>query len=1152
MATTESNFAFKTKQSKYMKNTKILPRVLTILLCNFSLLAIAQPGGTTPDPGMRSGPSNNYGINNIYNTSVFDGTANVNIPIYTFTNDFGNFGVSLAYNTKGILVDEIENPCGLHWQIVASASIERIVKDVPDEMIYDSQADSIYSGATALWNKTRYIKGKLATYWETPQQQAMTNVYRDGECDQFVVNLNGSSFTFYLGNQLNIFTHPHRDIKVRMFLDGVPLFSVTQEGMATGPSDNVLSFEIQDENGVKYLFEQSELEHQTYYDNTYWSDRVMGGAVPITRWDIKKITFTDGKIISYNSEHSWNSGFGPGSYTKYRNGFVRESSSGTATFAGYKDFGGESYFSQLQNINFPNGDKVLFTYNSSITTPSLRKQLSDIRVTSQKTSQNCIKYKFNQSQINERWYLDSIGISDCDNVYSEKFYSFKYNDVKLPKRLNNGQDLFGYYNADSVATPVGTSGTGLNIPKHHYSVGGALNYGLGKAYLPYYAQAGLLTKIRNAFGGEVRFVYKNNTSDIASPFVIPGSNENFVGTGTLGMDGVAVDSIIAKDKFHQQEAEITVYDYHQSGRLFIPGGYIHYPEYINQSTNYWDTTVYQGLYLTAHQFVDGTNHGYSNVGVKKYNAAGQLLSRVEMTFTNIGDNLSPSRFYKVPGSKELHEYPYANKQYIKDWEIGLPLEVREYDHNDRIIRSTTSEYEFSPVDLSASTFANCTKTSNVNTGAKTVIPFGQTYYATKKTFTDSYYPFTGTALLKKVTIKDYVSDTRFVTDIAQYTYDNRNNVSSILNTDSKGEVTETKAIYNYTVSDYGGINPNSSLSFMASANIQKLVSMERWKLNNTDPSVYSKKLLDAFIVNYRYFAGRLYQKSLHNSNFSKASTYTNYTSLTVGSPNQNPYGKIMAVYDNQASVSLFQKTNEVTIFDTSGNELETRYINDGKYSAAIYDSSTNDLLAEATNARYSEIGFTSFEDLGSIDSWKTRGNLELNSQKLVNISGSVSLTSISGDYIYSLTPPGTSLDYSDILGTKDLSAGKNYILSFWSNGGIPQVYYGTTLLPAPSGSETEWNGWKNYIYRFTATSSRKIRIAPLSNVTIYLDEIRLHPADADMNSFTYQPSFGIRSSTNSAGRLTYYEYDKLGRLSIIRDQNRNIVSKSQVYINGGL
>ena len=60
------------------------------------------------------------------------------------------------------------------------------------------------------------------------------------------------------------------------------------------------------------------------------------------------------------------------------------------------------------------------------------------------------------------------------------------------------------------------------------------------------------------------------------------------------------------------------------------------------------------------------------------------------------------------------------------------------------------------------------------------------------------------------------------------------------------------------------------------------------------------------------------------------------------------------------------------------------------------------------------------------------------------------------------------------------------------------------------------------------------------------DDIRIHPKDAQMTTYTYSPLIGMTSQTDPKGQTTYYEYDSFQRLKNIKDQNGNII-KSYTY-----
>lgn len=61
-----------------------------------------------------------------------------------------------------------------------------------------------------------------------------------------------------------------------------------------------------------------------------------------------------------------------------------------------------------------------------------------------------------------------------------------------------------------------------------------------------------------------------------------------------------------------------------------------------------------------------------------------------------------------------------------------------------------------------------------------------------------------------------------------------------------------------------------------------------------------------------------------------------------------------------------------------------------------------------------------------------------------------------------------------------------------------------------------------------------------------IDEIRVYPTDASVNTYTYLPFIGLRSQTNTRGITESYKYDILGRLMSIHDNDNRII-KSYKY-----
>jgi len=125
-------------------------------------------------------------------------------------------------------------------------------------------------------------------------------------------------------------------------------------------------------------------------------------------------------------------------------------------------------------------------------------------------------------------------------------------------------------------------------------------------------------------------------------------------------------------------------------------------------------------------------------------------------------------------------------------------------------------------------------------------------------------------------------------------------------------------------------------------------------------------------------------------------------------------------------------------------------------------------------------------------------------------------------------------------------------MAFWCKGGIPSAVAagsGTIQLAITSLAD----GWSYYEGKFTPTNNSTTGVAQVSGIVpginCYIDEFRIFPADAMMTTWTYEPMFGKSTQSDAAGRITRYEYDKFGKLSLTRDQDGNILSKYTYSIN---
>lgn len=199
-------------------------------------------------------------------------------------------------------------------------------------------------------------------------------------------------------------------------------------------------------------------------------------------------------------------------------------------------------------------------------------------------------------------------------------------------------------------------------------------------------------------------------------------------------------------------------------------------------------------------------------------------------------------------------------------------------------------------------------------------------------------------------------------------------------------------------------------------------------------------------------------------------------------------------------------------YDVFGNVVQQHKMNDVNFSY-IWDYFSSYPIAEAKNADSGSIAYTSFEADGT-GNWNV-GSLARNT-----------VTAITGNRSYNL---------NNDISKSFLNSATIYIVSYWTQNSGAFAIAGT-IAGYPAKGKTV-NGWTLYVHKVTGQTS----ISIIGNGLI--DELRLYPADAQMSTYTYDPLIGMTSQTDSGGRTTYYEYDGLGRLNLIRDQDRNILKR---------
>jgi YD repeat-containing protein len=1129
-----------------------------LLLCSIVCIHVSYAqklGGTGTDAKMSpNGGADGTSLGSIHSPNLYDGSTNVQVPIYSYEGPGGgSYGVSFSYNTKGIKSDQIASNVGLGFVLNSGGgSIQRVVKDLPDELDTSAYAElQDYYGGYVDYNKMR---GRLAVSLESPTEAARTDVYRDKESDDFMVSLGSLSFTFNIGKTGLVFTHPNRRVKVEILNQGNPIGTQV-------PWPPYMEFRLTDEQGIVYYFKKGDMNNP-FLRSSYPQGQVQDifRHPVIERWVVSSITFPNGSAINYTyNDISMNQ------YAKNANHVATEAANGGVSIGIPESQ--PINFATPATVQYPNGTTVSFEYDSQTSRCDLYNvpPLSKIRISS---GGNCTVYKLEQAYFvayvpgysttelaygaacnsigytpppgenfieSDRLYrlkLKAIRLWNCAETESEPFYSFEYDATQLGVR-GSSQDWFGYYNGKSaqwsggqLASPSSFS-IYSSIPMHQtigYN-GGAVSYGLDKSTDINYMKAGILSKVKNAYGGEVQFNYGAHsglTNPITGAVTLP-TDANFMGADAN--DGLRLESIVEREKMRPNDYVTTTFTYEQ-GQRFLTGGYFRSWDKMTGATGTTNNReVWQTNYVSPHHLVNGSNHGYGKVTTTVRNQSNDLLSRRETIFTNLTDaTTSTPRYTILGGTANYFDFPFTDKQYLRDWEMGLPLSISEYDQNNRIVSKVINEYDFiSALDLTSSQTIQVLNERSAKIaydGAPVVASgwggYNQTFFALRS-FSDTYRPYTGAALLQRSTVYRYLSDNSYTTDETHYTYDSRNNLVDIKNQASDGSILSTRTIYNYAVSPAGG----TTIYNMTQAGLEKIVGTERWKQAGLAANGSTDKLLDASISTYTFQNGKLNLNGQHLLAIAQPITGSFPTAQNI---NNAFAGNIPA---------NFRKTAAVVLADAKGNPLESTIPGTESYKAMIWDTLSGQKLAEAVNAHYADIAYSSFETRsGGCNFTYTQAAL-----------GSIVAGGMSGKNAYELWNSTTNAP-NVLSGTQSLG-GQEYLLTFWvkGTGFLPKI--GNTALPVPADPIAVVGNWKQYQIRFTGAGA--VSIAGTAPGTL-IDEVRLHPVSAMMQSQTYELLFGISSATDARGRITYFEYDGFGRQRLVRDQEGNILSKTEQKI----
>lgn len=752
--------------------------------------------------------------------SLYSGSIDITIPIYSIEVDKVNISLELKYNSTGVKVEEEASWVGLGWSLFTGGGvISRQVRGRADESEYGWRiadywmppypSDFCGSYETYYHQNTyviqthgngdfvgcNYYEAGYSVYFQNPD-----NTY-DFEPDIYSYSFNGYSGTFSFDINGNLIKHEYTPIEInRLIIDD------------SDPEE--VYWQIIDLSGN--IFEFSTSQSTSVYTRATNLNKM---EAYVTSWFLNKITTSNGHTINFK-------------YSRSSSTITIPSFSETYDCLNYSEisrsYNYSTYYPEhLSEINTSDGNTIKF-YKSNRRDIENGKKLDSIHVyniqddlvknfrfdydyfiapssvyeLSITSIEDYIGYfthrGYTQQQakdttnVRNRYRLKLNGFCEVNNSNSEKIgHSFDYHPVPLPSKTSFSVDYWGYFNGASNTTKIPTYINYVDYFTafgHYYLDDFVVRLKANRHANANYGKACLLEGIIYPTGGSMQIDYEphqiTNYSEL-EPYDA-GGNPITIGEG----GGYRVKSMIKSDPVSGKTIRR---NYH-----YYNGILLHIPKFVKQNISYaknaYIVEEYSTLWVSAYSnslssnVISNSKVGYSKVEEEVTDGA-SISNLTEYTYYN--DSEVTFKDISHFGGKFLPSVPI--------YENGLLKTKIEKDEIGEEVHKITYNYSFTE---------QCQ-----NFGLK--ISYYRTYQAANE-FGVNLYHFSFYKLKGQRSLLNSVEEIiDGVTNLTSYSYNDNNLYSTVTTKDSKGQTFINNILY---PDDYNSVT-SGFIDEMKTANI---------------------------------------------------------------------------------------------------------------------------------------------------------------------------------------------------------------------------------------------------------------------------------------------------------------------------------------------